>query len=574
MKKIKLSINIISSFNDTNFINLLKNQNQVECEINNTEYNQVFQTLANNKANIWKKKANITLIWTTPEIISSEFNKLLDKNIIDPKKIKDEVNYFCNCIKKIKKNSDFVLVTNWILKKPEEENIALSFSENSGIESSLNLMNQTLINDLGKEKKIHILNSNKWLANCGTANAYSLKSWYLMKTPFSNLFFKEALSDILNFYNSTKGLTKKLLVLDLDDTLWGGIVGEVGWKNLRIGGHDHIGEAFQDFQKQIKFLKNQGVILAVVSKNEESVAIEAIKNHPEMILSMEDFSAYRINWEDKAKNIIEIVKELNIGLQSTVFFDDSPFERARVKDMLNEVYVPDLPKDPSELSTFLSKLHCFDKLHITEEDKVRGDLYKSESKRKKLKDSFKSLSEWIETLELIINIESLQNKNLQRTLQLLNKTNQMNLSTRRLNENELAKWMNDKSNYLWTIRAKDKFGDYGIIGILSIAVKNNTAQLVDFILSCRVVGRCIEDVMIEFLKEFCSKNKFKKIVGVYKKTNKNSLCFSFLKKINLISEKEHSFQFYPTLKTENLKNIKVIKSTNREKNNVFKNILA
>ena len=123
---------------------------------------------------------------------------------------------------------------------------------------------------------------------------------------------------------------------------------------------------------------------------------------------MDDFVSHRINWDYKAKNIIEMVNELNIGLQSTVFLDDSAFERARVKEMLPEVFVPDLPKDPSELSTFLSKLHCFDKLHITEEDKVRGDLYKSESKRKKLKDSFKSLSEWIETLELTINIESLQ----------------------------------------------------------------------------------------------------------------------------------------------------------------------
>ena len=141
-----------------------------------------------------------------------------------------------------------------------------------------------------------------------------------MKTPFSNIFFKEAISDLINLYWTVKGQSKKLLVLDLDDTIWGGIVGEVGWKNLRIGGHDYIGEAFQDFQKKIKSLKESGIILAIASKNEESIAIEAINKHPEMILSMNDFVIHRINWQDKAKNIAEMVNELNLGLESGVFF--------------------------------------------------------------------------------------------------------------------------------------------------------------------------------------------------------------------------------------------------------------
>ena len=149
---------------------------------------------------------------------------------------------------------------------------------------------------------------------------------------FSNNLFNEAISDIINLYCSIKGLTKKLLVLDLDNTLWGGIVGEVGWKKLRIGGHDYLGEAFHDFQIKIKALKDQGIILALASKNEESTAIEAINNHPEMILSMNDFTTYRINWEDKAKNISEMVTELNLGLQSVVFFDDSSFERENNQD--------------------------------------------------------------------------------------------------------------------------------------------------------------------------------------------------------------------------------------------------
>ena len=574
MKKNKVSINIISSFNHANFVSLLKNSSSFDWEVNEVDYNQVFQTLTNSNAKMWKQRVNITLIWTTPESISSEFQKLQNKNAVNSDLIKKDVDYFCSCIRSIKKYSDIVLVPNWILKQPNESSLAFAYSKGFGLEYNLSFMNYYLSEQFNKEKNLYILNSSKWLLNCGASSAYNSKLWYLTKTPFSNNFFKQVISDLSNLYGSIKGLSKKLLILDLDDTLWGGIVGEVGWKNLRIGGHDHLGEAFRDFQIQIKSLKNQGIILALASKNDEVTAIKAINNHPEMILSMEDFVTHRINWEDKAKNIIDIVNELNLGLQSVVFLDDSPFERARVQEALPEVLVPELPKDPTDYNIFLSKLRCFDKTHVTDEDKSRSNLYKSESKRIKLKQQLKSLSDWIKTLNLTIVIENIKNENTPRAVQLFNKTNQMNLSTRRLSEQEFNHWVKVDSNNLWTIRAADKFGDYGIIGILSISTKNNIATLVDFILSCRVVGRCIEETMIEFLKEFCQENNVNKIKGKYKKTDKNSLCYNFLNKLQLIDNNQYSFEFPSNKKKLNLLNITVKKPTYKEKINVSKNIMA
>jgi len=574
MKKNKVSINIISSFNHANFVSLLKNSSSFDWEVNEVDYNQVFQTLTNSNAKMWKQRVNITLIWTTPESISSEFQKLQNKNAVNSDLIKKDVDYFCSCIRSIKKYSDIVLVPNWILKQPNETSLAFAYSKGFGLEYNLSFMNYYLSEQFNKEKNLYILNSSKWLLNCGASSAYNSKLWYLTKTPFSNNFFKQVISDLSNLYGSIKGLSKKLLILDLDDTLWGGIVGEVGWKNLRIGGHDHLGEAFRDFQIQIKSLKNQGIILALASKNDEVTAIKAINNHPEMILSMEDFVTHRINWEDKAKNIIDIVNELNLGLQSVVFLDDSPFERARVQEALPEVLVPELPKDPTDYNTFLSKLRCFDKTHVTDEDKSRSNLYKSESKRIKLKQQLKSLSDWIKTLNLTIVIEDIKNENTPRAVQLFNKTNQMNLSTRRLSEQEFNHWVKVDSNNLWTIRAADKFGDYGIIGILSISTKNNIATLVDFILSCRVVGRCIEETMIEFLKEFCQENNVNKIKGKYKKTEKNSLCYNFLNKLQLIDNNQYSFEFPSNKKKLNLLNITIKKPTYKEKIDVSKNIMA
>ena len=380
-----------------------------------------------------------------------------------------------------------------------------------------------------------------------------------MKSPFSNEFYTEAVLDVVSIFKTLKGLSKKLLVLDLDNTLWGGIVGEVGWRNLRIGGHDYLGEAFKDFQYKIKSLKNYGILLALCSKNNESTALEAIEKHPEMVLKLDDFVSYKIDWNNKAENILDIAKELNIGLQSVVFLDDTPYERAYVKESLPEVTVPNLPSDPVNYSSFLSKLRYFDTSFISKEDKKRADLYKSEFKREKIKQNLKSDSEWLKTLELKITVENAKSENLPRTHQLLNKTNQMNLSTRRLSEKELNSWTNKSSNKLWTIRAKDKFGDYGIIGILSISIKNKSAKLEDFILSCRVVGRDIEKVMIEFVKDYCQNAKIEKIKGKYLKTKKNVLLFENFNKLNLIDKNKYSFEIIANNKKFDLSNINIIK---------------
>jgi len=559
MIKDKVSINIISSFNHANFIGLLGNNNDFKWQINDSNYNQIFQILSDRKLNIWKKKSDISLIWSTPESISPEFKKLLNHEKANKNIIKKDIDFFFNCLRTVKKNSDIILIPNWILREPNESSIALSFSKKLGIEYHLSYMNYYLSELMNKEKNFYLLNSTKWLTNCGSEATYNSKLWYLMKSPFSNEFYNEAILDVVSIFKTLKGLSKKLLVLDLDDTLWGGIVGEVGWKNLRIGGHDYLGEAFKDFQYKIKSLKNYGILLALCSKNNESTALEAIEKHPEMVLKLDDFVSYKINWNNKAKNILDITKELNIGLQSVVFLDDTPYERAHVKESLPEVTVPNLPLDPVNYSSFLSKLRYFDTSFISKEDKKRADLYKSEFKREKIKQNLKSDSQWLKTLELKITVENAKSENLPRTHQLLNKTNQMNLTTRRLSEKELNSWKNKSSNKLWTIRAKDKFGDYGIIGIISISIKNKSAKLEDFILSCRVVGRNIEKVMIEFVKDYCQKAKIDKIKGKYLKTKKNALLFEYFKKLDLIDKNKHSFEIIPNHKKFDLSNINIIK---------------
>ena len=185
------------------------------------------------------------------------------------------------------------------------------------------------------------------------------------KIPYISSVFENATMDIVQYIEAIKGKSRRLIILDLDDTLWGGVLGENGWQGLRLGGHDHVGEAFRDFQLALKALSNRGVQLAISSKNDEKLAMDAIDNHPEMILKKEDFVGWRINWNDKAVNIAELSEEINLGLESIVFIDDNPAERGRVSDALKGILVPDWPKDPAMYVETLYSLRCFENTTIS-----------------------------------------------------------------------------------------------------------------------------------------------------------------------------------------------------------------
>jgi FkbH-like protein len=326
------------------------------------------------------------------------------------------------------------------------------------------------------------------------------------------------------------GKSKKLVVLDLDDTLWGGIVGDQGWQNLRLGGHDPIGEACVDFQRELKSMANRGILLAIVSKNEESVALEAIRNHPEMVLRLEDFAGWRINWLDKASNMVDLVSSLNLGLDSVVFIDDNPVERKRVSEAFPQIFVPDWPEDKMLYKAALQSLSCFEGLVVTQEDRSRTRMYAAEKERASSQVSFLSLDEWLEDLGTVVAFESLNQSNLPRANQLLNKTNQMNLSTRRMSEQALLAWATESNRRFWVFRVKDKFGDLGLTGLLSLELDTTKARIADFILSCRVMGRKIEEAMLARAIEAAQSLGSAEVYAQYVATEKNKPCLDFLKR--------------------------------------------
>jgi FkbH-like protein len=436
---------------------------------------------------------DFALIWTRPDAAINGFRLLMEGMSVDPAEILAEVDAFASQIRNQAAAARFVFVASWTLT-PEQRGMGMLDLRPGGVAATLMRMNSRLVEQFDGVANIFVLDASRWVATGGLADVKP-KRWFLGKIAYGPSVFAEAARDVRAALRGARGMARKLVVVDLDDTLWGGIVGDVGWEGLRLGGHDFAGEAHVEFQRQLVALTRRGIALAVVSKNEESVALEAMRSHPEMLIRPEQLAAFRINWRDKAANIVEIAQELNLGLQSVVFLDDNRVERGRVREALPEVFVPEWPTDPTLYPMALAALRCFDSPRISAEDRERNAMYATERVRSAQREQFSSLDSWLESLDVRVRFEPLSSRNVARATQLLNKTNQLNLRTRRLSEVEFLDWSQRPGNEVWTASVSDRFGDSGLTGLVSISVDGDTARVEDFVLSCRVMGRRVEDAM-------------------------------------------------------------------------------
>lgn len=334
------------------------------------------------------------------------------------------------------------------------------------------------------------------------------------------------------FMNKLRGLSshrKKCLVLDLDNTLWGGILGEDGIEGIKIGG-DYPGKAFSCFQEGLLELSKRGIILTVCSKNNEHDVLEAWDRNPFMVLRKDSFSAYRINWQNKAENIKELSEELNIGLDSMVFIDDNPSERELVKQMLPMVEVPDVPMQPYMLPSFLMSLSdkYFQIYSITEEDRRKTEQYRANAIRQQERKKFVDFKDYLSSLGLEIQIESMNVFNQSRIAQMTQKTNQFNLTTRRYVETDLGKFI--KEGWLiYSLRVKDRFGDNGITGAIFLKPNSDqdTYEIDALLLSCRILGKGIEFAFLYSILNLLRNKGVRKIIAQYIPTEKNGQTASF-----------------------------------------------
>lgn len=335
------------------------------------------------------------------------------------------------------------------------------------------------------------------------------------------------------------GKFKKCVILDLDNTTWGGIIGDDGIENIQIGTLG-IGKAFSEFQYWIKKLKNRGVIVCVCSKNTESVAKEPFEKHPDMVLRLEDISVFVANWENKADNIRHIQSILNIGFDSMVFLDDNPFERNIVRENLPEVTVPELPEDPAEYLEYLYTLNLFETLSYSEEDSERTKMYQIEAQRVSVQQKFTNEEDFLSSLNMVSLVEPFNKFNQPRVAQLSQRSNQFNLRTVRYTDTDIEKMAASENHVTFTFTLEDKFGDNGLICVIILEKEDeNTAFIDTWFMSCRVLKRSMEHFVLNTIVDFCVQNGFETLKGEYLPTAKNEMVANHYQNLGFVETEKY-----------------------------------
>jgi len=346
-------------------------------------------------------------------------------------------------------------------------------------------------------------------------------------------------SKTLDIVSAINGNFKKAVILDLDNTTWGGIIGDDGLENIQLGTLG-IGKAFTEFQYWIKKLKNRGIIVAVCSKNTEAVAKEPFEKHPDMVLHLEDIAVFVANWENKADNIRQIQSILNIGFDSMVFLDDNPFERNLVRENIPGICVPELPEDPAEYLEYLYTLNLFETVSFSNEDAERTKQYQTEAQRITLQQKFTNEDDFLKSLDMVSLVEPFNKFNTPRVAQLSQRSNQFNLTTVRYSDPDIESLAASEAHFTFSFTLRDKFGDNGLICVIILKKEDNNTLFIDtWLMSCRVLKRGMENFVLNTIANFSKEHGFKILKGEYIPTPKNDMVKEHYK--NLGFEKAGDF---------------------------------
>lgn len=328
---------------------------------------------------------------------------------------------------------------------------------------------------------------------------------------------------IIQIIAAIRGQIKKCIILDLDNTMWGGIIGDDGLENIQIGSLG-IGKAFTEFQAWIKKLKQRGIIVCICSKNTESIAKEPFEKHPDMILKMKDIAVFKANWHNKVDNIKSIQQILNIGFDSMVFIDDNPFERNIVRENIHNITVPELPKDPADYLDYLYSLNLFETASFSSEDGNRTEQYQLESERSAASSSFLNEDDFLKSLNMYSNVQHFNSFTIPRVAQLSQRSNQFNLRTIRYTEEELRNIAESKNYITFSFTLQDKYGDNGLICVIILKKINSYELFIDtWFMSCRVLKRGMELFVLNTIVDYAINNNYQTLIGEYIPTEKNIL---------------------------------------------------
>ncbi|MCB1976008.1 MAG: HAD-IIIC family phosphatase [Nitrosomonas sp.] len=419
-------------------------------------------------------------------------------------------------------NGKTICIVQTLAHPPYELSGNLDAQLSGLLRKSLNVFNSALIENI--KNSADVLFDVATLANTvGTHQWFDERQWYMSRVPIANGYIPLYTDYLAKLLAAIRGKSRKCLVLDLDNTLWGGVIGDDGLEGIQIGQGHPVGESFLAIQQWAKSLKALGIILTVCSKNDKVVALEAFQKHPGMLLKEDDFAVFMANWEDKASNIRKIAAILNIGMDAMVFVDDNPAEREIIRTMIPEISVPELPKDPSQFLRVLCAARYFEKIDFTTDDAQRNAQYADNARRQAMLQKAPSLTDYLISLEMKIHFAPFNETGRKRIVQLINKTNQFNLTTRRYTEADVLGFEKSGSYLTLQVQLQDKFGDNGMISVVICKNAGDCWEIDTWLMSCRVIKRRVEEAVCDELVAIARSKGIEKLRGYYRPTEKNKL---------------------------------------------------
>jgi FkbH-like protein len=516
------------------------------------EYDNIFQEAVGGNTKLLNKSTDCVLVYMYLETISWDlarnFPGLSTKQIqVEIQRIQENVE---SIIEGIRCQTAAMILWHGF-EIPANPNFGVWDSQLSNGQAALvQDLNSFIRSVCRKFSNVYFVDVNLCMSRLGIKDFYDTRYWHIGKAPYTRLAMHEIALEDFKYIRPLKGRNKKCLVLDCDNTLWGGIVGDDGLTGIMLG-KTYPGSAYYEFQQEILNLYNRGIIIALCSKNNEEDVWDVFRNHPDMILSENQIAVSQINWRDKVANIRQIALDLNIGLDSIVFVDDSKFEVNLILQELPEVETILLPEGrPTEYRKLLASCGWFDTLTISDEDKKRGAMYKAEISRNKLKAQNTDLESYYKSLDMIVNIHFADAFTISRIAQQTQKTNQFNLTTRRYSEADVKSYVESDDYDVIYLKLEDRFGDSGTVGTCIMKYENEKAIFDTFLLSCRVLGRGLEDVFIIHAMKLAKERGCKLAVGKYFATQKNKQVEYFYRKqgyqeVNPINEKADRVFHFP-----------------------------
>ena len=486
-------------------------------------YNTYRQEILNKASDLYKAKPDVIVLsidaWSIlDKMFLSTFVRMSEKDRhATQKELAEDI---LSVVSNLESNtSALILVNNFVVPVFTPLGV-VDNKQKIGLKRFFEGANSIVAEKLEKSSRVFLVDLDTAAGAFGKTRITNWNTWYRGSIPFSDDFTPILADEYIRYVRAMKGRTKKCIVLDLDNTLWGGIIGEDGIEGIKLG-NTAPGIEYVEFQRSLLSLYNRGIILAVCSKNNPDDAFKVFREHPSQVLKEEHFAAMRINWQNKAANIEELAKEINIGLDSMVFLDDNPMERAQVSQIHPEVLVVDMPKNPRLYREMIESLNVFDVLSLTSEDMARGEMYVGKRKRTELEQSATSIEDFLRTLDLKVRVSEVSDFDTPRVVQLIGKTNQFNLTTRRYSDAEVSDFRKSADAAVYSMAVHDKFGDEGVVGVAIVKKKDGDWWIDSFLMSCRVIGRSVETAFLAKIVADAKKANAVRIIGEYLPTKKN-----------------------------------------------------